>query len=577
MVFFSVTVSIDYFSNAFFYKQIDTCVTFKNGDEEMSKKRMESSTWAITLFCIGVFMAALDNGIISAALTTINRSFDVSDNWGAWGVTIYTLGLAISVPIVGKISDRYGRKKLFVVEIALFGLGSLLVALSPNFGFYLVARFIQSMGGGGIFIIGSSHVISTFPAEKQGKALGILGGMNGIGAVLGPNLGSMILDLTDNWHYLFLINVPIAAILVILGSLKIVETKEPTVGKLDLFGTILLSLSVLGIMYGLTNIDTDFWDSVVQPEVYGFILAGVVLFIALIFYDRSLEKRNGDPVLPVHLLAHSKYLLTLCVGLLSGGLLAGMIYIPSFSEKVLGVAAEYSGYWMTPLAIASGFGAAFGGMIVDKKGPIIPVFLSGLISGIGFLLFPTWIDEKWQFLISSCIAGLGLGILLGAPLNILATERLEKDKGTAIAGLSLSRQIGMTIMPTIYAGFIARSFNNLPNLFKDNFGDILQKNMEKANLSPEAMQEFQQMMSSMGTMKSTSNIDFSSMLDRIQDPTLRDVIQSSVDQITLMAAQNGYNGLFYATVVVSVLVIILAFILKPVRDKSLKKQIQSKE
>lgn len=151
-----------------------------------------SQTWVLTLFALGVFMAALDNGIISAALTTINSSFNVEANWGAWGVTLYTLGLAISVPIVGKLSDRYGRKKLFIVEIALFGLGSLLVALSPNFTFYLISRFIQALGGGGIFIIGTSYVVSTLPAEKQGKALGLLGGMNGVAAVLGPNIGSVI-------------------------------------------------------------------------------------------------------------------------------------------------------------------------------------------------------------------------------------------------------------------------------------------------------------------------------------------------------------------------------------------------
>src|SRR5699024_5220996 len=315
--------------------------------------KSSSSTWAITLFCIGVFMAALDNGIISAALTTINSSFTVSANWGAWGVTIYTLGLAISIPIVGKISDRYGRKKLFLVEIALFGLGSLLVALSPNFVFYLVARFIQAMGGGGIFIIGSSHVLSTFPVEKQGKALGMLGAMNGVGAVLGPNIGSIILDVTGNWHFLFLINVPIAVVLIILGYLKIEETKEPSVGKLDLIGTILLSLAVLGIMYGLTNIEgVSFVESIATPDVYGFIIAGIILFGVLVFYNRSLENRDGDPILPVRLLAHPTYLLTLLIGALSGALLAGMIYIPAFTDQVLGVAAVYSGYWMTPLALA---------------------------------------------------------------------------------------------------------------------------------------------------------------------------------------------------------------------------------
>lgn len=538
--------------------------------------KTSSSTWAITLFCIGVFMAALDNGIISAALTTINSSFDVSANWGAWGVTIYTLGLAISIPIVGKISDRYGRKKLFIVEVALFGLGSLLVALSPNFGFYLASRFIQAMGGGGIFIIGSSYVLSTFPVEKQGKALGILGAMNGVGAILGPNLGSAILDLTGNWHFLFLINVPLAVALIIFGYLKIKETKEPSVGKLDLIGTVLLSLAVLSIMYGLTNIEgTSLLDSLATPKVYGFLLAGVVLFTGLIFYNRSLEKRDGDPILPVSLLIRPTYLLTLLIGSLSGALLAAMIYIPSFSELVLGIAAENSGYWMTPLALASGVGAAFGGALVDKKGPILAVLVSGFITAIGFVLFPTWIDVKWQFVISSCIAGLGMGILLGAPLNILATERLEKDKGSALAGLSLARQIGMTIAPTIYAGFIVRSFNQIPSLFESNFSKILQKKLENTNLRPEAMQEFQQVISVVSSTGSSSNMkDYTTYIERIQDPTLKEIIQSSVDQITLMAAQDGYGGLFYSTVVLAAIVVLLAIILKPIRQKNLQQTIE---
>ena len=151
----------------------------------------------MTLFAIGVFMAT---------------------NWGAWAISLYTLGLAISVPIVGKLSDKFGRKRLFLIKISLFGLGSLLVALSQNFTMFLVARFIQSMGGGGIFIIASSYVLSRFPKEKRGRALGMFGGMNGIAAILGPNIGAFILDLTGSWHWLFLINIPIALVLVILGS-----------------------------------------------------------------------------------------------------------------------------------------------------------------------------------------------------------------------------------------------------------------------------------------------------------------------------------------------------------------------
>lgn len=192
--------------------------------------------------------------------------------------------------------------------------------------------------------------------------------MNGIAAVLGPNLGSVLLDLTGSWHFLFLINIPIAIALVILGFLKLEETKDAAVGKLDLLGIVLLSLSILGIMYGLTNIEgVNFFTSLLEFEVYGYILAGIVLLLLLLFHESRLEKRGGDPILPFRLLSKSSYLLTLLIGMFSGALLAGMIFIPAFSEQVLGIAQENAGYWMTPLALAAGLGAAMGGVLVDKK------------------------------------------------------------------------------------------------------------------------------------------------------------------------------------------------------------------
>ena len=527
-----------------------------------------SQTWAIVLFAIGVFMAALDNGIISAALTTINSSFDVNANWGAWGVTLYTLGLAISVPIVGKLSDRYGRKKLFIIEIAIFGIGSLLVALSPNFTFYLIARFIQAMGGGGIFIIGSSHVLSTMAVEKQGKALGMLGAMNGVAAVLGPNVGSMLLDLTGSWHWLFLINVPIAIFLVVMGFMKLVETKDPTPGRLDFLGTVLLSLAILGIMYGLTNIEgTNFFKALLESNVYPYILGGIVFLVILYLYETKLERHGGDPILPISLINQPRFLLTLLIGMFSGAMLAAMIFIPAFTEQVLGIKAVHSGYWMTPLALASGVGAGLGGALVDKRGPILAVILSGVIGAVGFFFFPAFVDTKWLFIIASVIAGVGIGILLGAPLNILATEKLEANKGTALASLSLVRTLGMTIAPTIYAGFIARGFAEIPDLFKSDFAGILQDNIEKADLSPAAMQE----VSTLSTQFASgpAEIDMNSALTQIQDPTLKEVVLSSVNEITTMAALDGYGGLFMSAGVIAVCVVIFAFVLKPIRAKSL--------
>lgn len=531
--------------------------------------KKSSQFWALLLFSIGVFMAQLDNGIISSALTTVNRHFDVADNWGAWGITIYTLGLAISLPIVGKLSDRYGRKKLFIIEIALFGIGSTLVALSPSFGFYLTARFIQALGGGGIFIIGNSHILSTVEQSKQAKYLGLLGAMNGVAAVLGPNIGSLLLDLTGNWHILFLINVPIAIVLFFLALRKLKESADPSPGRLDLIGTIILSFAILSIMYGLTNIDIDFWASFKQLEVSGFIGAGVVLFIILFIYETALErKENGDPILPVHLIKQPRFLVVLLIGALSGGILAGMIFIPAFTENVLGITAEKSGYWMTPLALAAGVGAGLGGTLVTKRGPVFTVIMSGLIAAIGFALFPLWIEVKWQFVVSSMIAGVGIGVILGAPLNILATEGLKSDKGTALASLSLLRQIGMTIAPTIYAGFIARGFNNMGNLFKNDFQVVLQDNIAQANLSKDALGELAQIGQQMASGSGQVNPNqMNEIVGAIQDPALKEVVLNSVAEITKRAAENGYGGLYWSAAILGILIIVASLVLVPLRGK----------
>ncbi|WP_188454710.1 MFS transporter [Virgibacillus oceani] len=441
----------------------------------MKEKNKTSQKWAITLFTIGVFMAGLDNGIISTALTTINDSFSISPSWGAWSITLYTLGIAVSVPIIGKLSDKFGRKRLFIIEIILFGIGSLLVAFSPNFIFLLIARLIQSIGGGGIFIIGSSHILAALPKDKQGKALGMLGGMNGFAAVIGPNLGAVILDITGSWHWLFLINIPIAIFLIVFGFLKIDETKPGTSKPLDLVGTALLACAILALMFGITNLNSQaVLESITQVNVAPFLLIGIILLLALVYHERQVENRGGDPILAFSLLKKRLFQITLILGLLSGGFLAGIIFIPAYVQQVLQVPVENAGYWLTPLAVSSGIGAGLGGVLTDRKGPAKTIILSGVVGVIGFLLFPFTVDGVWTFTLASILAGIGLGILLGAPLNVLVGESARSgEQGSALGTLSLIRQIGMTLFPTIYAGFMTGGFSKLQNAVEQEFGNNL--------------------------------------------------------------------------------------------------------
>lgn len=503
-----------------------------------TKESKTSQKWPIALFTIGVFMAGIDNGIISTALTTIYETFDVTPAWGAWAVTLYTLGVAISVPIIGKLSDNFGRKRLFIIEVALFGIGSLLVALSPNFTVLLVARFIQAIGGGGIFIIGSSHILATLPKQKQGKALGLLGGMHGLSAVIGPNIGAFILTFTGSWQWMFFINIPIAIVLILFGFLKIKETSASEVRPLDFKGTVLLSLGILAFMYAITELDsTSVINSLTNPAVVPFLLAGIVLLIALLFHERTLENKGKDPIISYKLLTKKRFQLTLLLGLLSGGFLAGIIFIPSYVQHVLQVPAASAGFWLTPLAVASGIGAGLGGYLTDKYGAVRTIVFSGVVGALGFFLFPYWVEGFTSFLIACIFSGVGLGILLGAPLNVLAGESAEKGQyGSALGTLSLVRQMGLTLFPTIFASLITGGLKQ---------AEAVVKQVDKEQVSV-VLDENEQ-----------SFRAFIEQIEQVMDPQLRETLMEMVTS----AMKTGYSSLFMISGGLSLLVLFIGLAL----------------
>lgn len=458
------------------------------------------------ILLVGVFMAALDNGIISAALTTINSSFDVSAVSGSWGITLYTFGMAVATPIVGKLSDRYGRKKLFLIEIAIFTIGSLGVALSPSFEVFLGARLFQSFGGGGIFIIASSHVISTFPKDKQGSMLGLVGGMNGIASVIGPNIGSFLIDFTGNWHWLFLLNVPIGVLLVIFGIFTLKETKVEVLSKIDFLGISLLSFSILSVMLGINNLGSgNLLQSFLDITVLGFLILGVIIFALLIFVEKRNETGSVDSILPFGLLKKPTYTVTMIMALLSGTFIGAIIFIPSFAEQILNIPAAKSGYWMTPLALASGIGAGGGGYFVDKYGAPKTLALSGIIAIIGFAGIAFFVDTKTMFIIFSVIAGIGFGFVLGAPLTVLTSNAAGKQKGSALGTLSVARQIGLTISPTIFGAFIQHGFSQM--------GSLIPGKLREHGVDPSDMPD--------GVADSLSETNYSDIQETIEKSRLR--------------------------------------------------------
>ncbi len=445
----------------------------------MAKNR---SKIGLSIFILGVFMSALDNGIISSALSTIDYSFKVSEVTGTWSVTLYTLGMAISTPIVGKMADKYGRKKLFLIEIAIFAIGSLLVSLSPTFSMLLVSRLLQSIGGGGIFIIASSHILSTYPKKQQGALLGALGAVNGIASVVGPNIGALILNMTNKWNYLFLINLPIAVIVLVVGYFTIPETRDETVKLLDYKGLIYFTLGILSIMFSITNLKSGaIFNSMLSPAFWLPLLIGLIVFTIFVHAEANIPDKI-DPFIPYNLLKKLTFLTTLFVGLLSGMLIAIFVFIPAFVEQRFGISANDSGIWMSGIGLGSILGAGLGGGLVNKLGSPKTVIVSGLISALGFLGIAAFSNSTVLFLTWSAIAGLGFGMLMGAPLSIIVSEISDKkDNGVALGTLSVTRQVGLTLAPTIYATILQQGFHKMINFNKYSSVESFYRNISASD------------------------------------------------------------------------------------------------
>jgi len=417
----------------------------------------------LAVYLFGIFMGALDTGIVTPARTIIQNDLGVDDQTGIWMLTIYTLAYAASIPVMGKLADRYGRKPIYLLSITLFGLGSLLCGLSAevgSFGFLIAARAIQAIGGGGIIPIATAEFGSSVPLAKRGMALGLVGGVYGVANIFGSSAGSLILDIfgTHNWQFIFYINVPISIAIIVAGIIFLPNHKVENVAKIDLLGITLMVAMILSLLYGLRNIDFfDFATSVTSLEVYPFLLGFLVLLPLFILAERRAE----DPVLNLRYFTDFAIGVTLLLSFLSGVILMGVIFVPQFAENALHIPTGDGGYFVIILGVFSGVGAPLSGRLTDRFGPKPVLGFGVVVSAIAAAVGAFWAipSPSWVSVCTTlALMGLGLGFTIGSPLNYMMLERTTpEESNSALATLSLVRSIGTTLAPAILVGFLAQA------------------------------------------------------------------------------------------------------------------------
>ncbi len=377
---------------------------------------------------IGVFMSALDTAVIGPAIPALREAFEVDNRQVGLVMTVFILCSLCSTALMASLSDRYGRRPIYLTSVALFALGSLLIALSPRFWMIVASRAIQGVGAGGITPTASAVVGDTFPPAERGRALGLIGATYGMAFALGPPLAS-ILMVALNWRWIFVLNLPIAAVVLTLGR-RLLPTLRPAgpPPALDLAGIASTFLLLTSFVLGITRIADGLWSFRLWPW---FLAAAMVLAAVLI----AVERRAAQPMIPLTLFANGR-LATAYVLAAGGGFgMGSIIFLTSIATAGFGVTSRHAGFVMLPLVIFSILGSAGSGRLLNRVGArgLLLAGFALLAAGYGASAITAY--GLQFFLAASMPVGLGLGVVVGGALRSIAIDEAPPPLRATAQGL----------------------------------------------------------------------------------------------------------------------------------------------
>ena len=419
----------------------------------MTEKNLDTRTrnLILILFLIGVFMGSLDTGIIGPVLPSIEQSFNLTSRESSWIFTLFVIFFMIGSPVMAKFSDFYGRKKIFILDVVLFGIGSCLIAFSANIESIFLGRIIQGFGCGGIFPVGGAFIGDAFPLEERGKALGILGSVFGISAIGGPLVGAALIPY--GWNWCFTINIPISIFIILFALYILPDAENKRKLKIDYLGIIILSLLSIFLAYGLNQIDSsNFISSLLSPKVLPFLL----IFIILIPIFFRVEKRAEESIVAIHMLKNKEIRIA-CIETLAYGIIySSAIFIPSLVILSMGLNDQLASLMLIPILGANAVAAPILGKILDSTGSRKIMMVGTILLTIGLIAIAVYPNNFLLFIIAGCLVGVGLVTIIGAPLRyIVLSEAKPTERGAGQAIVNMLSSAGQLIGGALIGGIIA--------------------------------------------------------------------------------------------------------------------------
>ena len=416
----------------------------------------------------GMFLSALDQSVVGTAMRTIADDLQGLE-LQAWVTTAYLITSTISTPIYGKLGDIFGRRRLFLIAIVIFVVGSVLAVLATSMYELAAYRAVQGLGAGGLFALAITILSDIVPPRERARYQGFILAVFATSSVLGPVVGGMfsgageILYVTG-WKWIFLINVPFGAVALFLVWRFMHVPHTPVKHRIDWLGAITIVLAVVPMLLVAENGRDWGWTSLTSIAMYATSIVGIVTFI---YAERA---AGEEAILPLKLFSNPTFSLTTVLGVIVGiGMFGGMMTLPMLLQIVNGVTPTESGYLMLPMVAGMMIATTVSGQITSKTGKY-KIFMNigtGMLT-LGYVsLFGYQYDTPiWAMSISMVIIGMGLGQLMQT-LTLSAQNAVEaKDIGVATSSTMFFRQMGGTLGVAVFVSIL---FNNLPDNIKSAF------------------------------------------------------------------------------------------------------------
>ncbi|WP_020135834.1 MFS transporter [Streptomyces sp. 351MFTsu5.1] len=412
--------------------------------------RRGGAVWALVITSVAGFMAALDNLVVTTALPSIREDLGGALHDLEWTVSAYTLTFAVLLMTGAALGDRFGRRRLFLVGLAIFTGASTAAALAPGIDSLIAARAVQGVGAAIMMPLTLTLLTAAVPAARRGMAYGIWGAVNGLAVASGPLIGGSLTEHVS-WQWIFWLNVPLGLALLPLARLRLAES-HGTGARLDIPGTLLASGGLFGVVYGLVRGPSDGWtDALVLLALF----AGAALLAAFVLYST----RAKNPMLPMRLFRSRAFSGINAASLLMFlGMFGSIFLLSQYMQGVLGYSPTEAGLRMLPWTGMPMLVAPIAGILSDRIGgrPVVATGLFFQAAGLAYLASVVTVDASYGSQLPGLIlSGIGMGLFFAPASNLVMSSVRASEQGIASGANNALREVGgalgIAVMASIFS------------------------------------------------------------------------------------------------------------------------------